>query len=295
MDFDIRLKKNADKIHKTMEKIILSFSNNAEKPHIVNEATNYIIQSGGKRIRPYLFLEITRLLGVSETEDVYKIACAIEYLHCYSLVHDDLPGMDNSDLRRGQPTVHKKYSEATAILCGDAMLILAFEILSSETVNISSDIKIKMINQLAKSTGIDGMIKGQQLDLTADTKVQNIEDIILLQNLKTGKMISCCIQMALILAGKENKFLLSYGEKIGLAFQIKDDLLDVIGNEDEVGKTLRQDTQASKSTFVSLLGVDEATNMLNKLITDAKDDLKEFGKDADNLVDLANYIIHRNK
>ena len=256
----------------------------------------YIIDVGGKRLRPIFLTEISNLLGVKK-ENSFRTAASVELIHCYSLVHDDLPSMDNDDLRRGHKTCHKKFDEATAILVGDALQSLAFEILANHKTHKDSKKRIMLINELSKSAGCEGMVGGQMLDLEAEKKKLNLKEIYNLQRLKTGELFRFSCVSPCILAGKNKKIKMfeNFSSNLGLAFQIKDDLLDIEGNEKEIGKKTRKDSRKGKETLISLLGKEKARKKSEELISSSLKILKKFGKDAENLIDLTNFIISRKK
>lgn len=252
-------------------------------------AMRHALFAGGKRMRPFLVVEAARLFGV-ENEAPLRVGAALEAVHCYSLVHDDLPAMDDDDLRRGQPTVHRAYDEATAILAGDALLTLAFSILATpdrEAGHIPAGKRARLIAALAGAAGIDGMVGGQMLDLAAEGRFEagsrrrlSLAAIRRLQSLKTGALIGFALESGAILAPRasaaERRALKTYGAALGLAFQIRDDLLDVEGEAALVGKALAKDQAAGKATFVELLGaggaraaLDEASARGREAITDA--------------------------
>ena len=267
----------------------------------VSQAMLYSLSSGGKRLRPFLVYSTAKLFGV-EFADSLPVAMALEMLHTYSLIHDDLPAMDNDDFRRGVPTCHKKFDEATAILAGDGLLTYAFEILSSPQASFDTQIRCKLISLLAKAAGaFDGMVAGQMLDLsssqyTPDTP--NAENLIYhIEEMKTGRLLRYAVEAGTILGNApfdiKNK-LLSYARKIGIAFQITDDILDITGNEEIVGKTLHKDKEQNKLTFINLYGLEKSQQMAHQLIQEAVSDLADFGDSAENLILLAKYIITRN-
>ena len=214
---------------------------------LLSRAMRYSVLNGGKRLRPMLVYLIGEL---SDTESKYldTLACSVELIHCYSLIHDDLPAMDDDDLRRGNPTTHKKFDEATAILVGDALQSLAFEILANHKTHKDSKKRIMLINELSKSAGCQGMVGGQMLDLEAEKKKLNLKEIYNLQRLKTGELFRFSCVSPCILAGKNNKIKMfeNFSSNLGLAFQIKDDLLDIEGNEKEIGKKTRKDSRKVK-------------------------------------------------
>ena len=259
------------------------------------DAMVYVITVGGKRLRPMFVTEISRILGVSQSKS-FRAAAAIEFIHCYSLVHDDLPAMDDDDLRRGRQTCHKKFDEATAILVGDALQTLAFQTLSEKKVNLESDIRCTLINELSKSSGLNGMVAGQMLDLVAENKKLSLEQIILLQNLKTGQLFRfSCIAGPILARSKYISEFEKFSDYLGLAFQIKDDLLDVEGDVNQMGKKTRKDQLRGKETFISLLGKENAKRKSKELISNAKEILAIFGNKSRRLIQITDYIISRDR
>ncbi|MBX7146732.1 MAG: polyprenyl synthetase family protein [Alphaproteobacteria bacterium] len=257
---------------------------------------HYAVMGGGKRIRPFLVLASSRLFNVSEVSAL-RTAAAIEMIHCYSLVHDDLPAMDNSDLRRGQPTLHKKFDEATAILAGDALLTLAFEILAHPETHSDSQVRSELIISMAKASGAAGMVGGQMLDLQAEKDSSlDIGSIIRLQRLKTGAIIAFACESGAILGHAPQaarQALHAYAHNLGLAFQIADDLLDTEGDQDTVGKSVGRDAVAGKATFVSILGVERARTQAYLLARQAKNYLEPFGEKAHLLQAMADFVVKR--
>ena len=290
------------------EKILKSFSANFEEKLLnflprthffsnkLDKAMKYVVKVGGKRLRPLILNEVSSILGVKK-ENSNRVAASIEFIHCYSLVHDDLPAMDDDDLRRGHPTCHVKFDEATAILVGDAFQSLAFEIISHKKTHKSSQVRCDLIAELAKSSGAEGMVGGQMLDLEAEKKTLSLEKIFQLQRLKTGELFRFSCIAPCILAEKKNelKVFENFSSKLGLAFQIKDDLLDVEGNIIDVGKKTGKDFKKGKETLVSLLGKENAKKKSKDLIEESIKIIKPFGEKAKNLIDLANFIISRKK
>ena len=290
------------------EKILKSFSKNFEKKLLsflpqtlffsnkLDLAMKYVVKVGGKRLRPLILNEISAVLGVKK-ENSDRVAASIEFIHCYSLVHDDLPAMDDDDLRRGHPTCHVKFDEATAILVGDAFHSLAFEIISHKKTHKNSEVRCNLITELAKSSGAEGMVGGQMLDLEAEKKTLSLEKIFQLQKLKTGELFRFCCIAPCILAEKykELEIFENFSSKLGLAFQIKDDLLDVEGSEIDVGKKTGKDLKQGKETLVSLLGKENAKKKSKDLIEESIKIIEPFGERAKNLIDLANFIVFRNK
>ncbi len=260
----------------------------------VAEAMRYGVLSGGKRIRAYLLSETATMFRVAQTQSD-RAAAAAECLHAYSLVHDDLPAMDDDDLRRGKPTVHVKWDEATAILAGDALQTFAFELLCHPQTSPDPVVRLKLIDGLAKASGVRGMVAGQALDLAAATKRKKfgLDEVTELQRLKTGALISWSVEAGAILGKSDATALKRYAADLGLAFQIKDDILDIEGDEEAAGKKLRKDEKAGKATFVAVLGLDGARKKANELVASACDALAPYGSAASNLRLAAQYIVNR--
>lgn len=248
---------------------------------------------GGKRLRGFLVLESARMLGVPSAVAI-SAGAAVECLHAYSLIHDDLPAMDNDDLRRGLPTVHVKWDEATAILAGDALQTLAFELLTDPSLG-TADTRIALIASLARASGADGMVLGQALDIAAETAIVplNLGEITTLQAGKTGALICWSATAGAILAGHDPAPLRAYATALGLAFQIADDILDVTGDATKAGKRLQKDADAGKATFVSLLGLHGAKTRAAALVTEAQSHLRPYGAAAENLIAAARFAISR--
>ena len=258
----------------------------------VVHAMRYAVQ-GGKRLRGFLVLEGARMLGVAEARAI-AAAAAIEALHAYSLIHDDLPCMDDDDLRRGQPTVHVKWDQATAVLAGDALQSLAFDLLCDEGLG-SAGVRMALVAGLARASGVDGMVLGQALDIAAETALVplSIAQITALQAGKTGALIGWAATAGAVIAGADTGPLARYATALGLAFQIADDILDVTGDADLAGKRLGKDAAAGKATFVSLLGLDGARAEAQALVAEAEAALTEYGAAADNLIAAARFVIAR--
>ena len=264
----------------------------------VVDAMEYSVMNGGKRLRPFLVYETSKLFDIPFEQSFYA-AASLEMLHSYSLIHDDLPAMDNDDLRRGKPTCHKQFDEATAILAGDGLLTYAFEILA--TSPYEDKIKIELIKLLSQAAGaINGMIAGQMLDLSTErmTNITNSEFIIKhIEEMKTGCLLRYACEAGAVIGKADNtkrQALVEYSRKIGIAFQIADDILDVEGSQEIVGKTLKKDKAQNKITFVGCYGIEKARQMANELVEQAKDIVSVFGKSSQNLQDLADFIINRN-
>ena len=249
--------------------------------------------AGGKGLRGFLVMESARLHGVDDIRSVWP-AAAIESIHAYSLVHDDLPCMDDDDLRRGLPTVHKKWDEATAVLVGDALQTLAFELLTNEAVG---DARVALIASLAQASGQVGMVHGQALDIAAETAAAplDLDEIIALQAGKTGALICWSAEAGALLADVDPTPMRDYATALGLAFQIADDILDVEGDAKAVGKAVGKDADAGKATFVSLLGLQAAKTRAGELMEQACDALTPYGKDADTLREAARFVIQRDR
>ncbi len=259
------------------------------------EAMRYSALSGGKRLRPFLTACSASLFGVS-WEAAIEAAAAIEFIHTYSLIHDDLPAMDNDDLRRGKPTLHKAFGEAAAILAGDGLLTYAFQILASPKIHPDAAVRCDLINALAVASGCWGMVGGQMMDLEAENETLSVDEIIRLQRLKTGELFAVSCEAGAILGkapGMMRNLLRAYAHDMGLAFQITDDLLDVEGTRTETGKNVNKDKIAGKATLVSVMGVERAREHSQILIQQAISHLSVFDKKADNLRALAEFVISR--
>jgi farnesyl diphosphate synthase len=259
----------------------------------VAEGMRYAI-GGGKRLRGYLVMESAALFGVPSDRSV-QAACAIEALHAYSLVHDDLPAMDDDDLRRGQPTVHIKWDEATAILVGDALQTFAFELLAEPATHPDPAVRIALVASLARASGAQGMVLGQALDIAAESAATplTLDEITRLQAGKTGALIEWSATAGALLGQADPAPLAAYARAIGLAFQIADDILDVTGDAATAGKRLQKDAEAGKATFVSLLGLDGARARAADLVAEAEAALAPYGRKGDDLAALARYIVAR--
>lgn len=259
----------------------------------VEEGMRYAL-SGGKRLRAFLVMEGAALHGVDPAQSVWA-AAAIEALHAYSLVHDDLPCMDDDDLRRGQPTVHVRWDEATAVLVGDALQTLAFDLLTRPEMGVSSGIRVELIASLAKAAGAQGMVLGQAQDIAAESAATpySLEQITALQANKTGALIEWSARAGAILGGADPEPLGHYARALGLAFQIHDDILDVEGDVEKTGKAVGKDADAGKATFVSLLGLEGAKNRAQALVDEACAALTPYGNRAEPLRDVARFVISR--
>ena len=296
MDFKEKLKEYADIVNNELEKYV----DEKECPEsILNESMKYSLMAGGKRLRPVLVMASYSLFK-ENIENSYKYAAAMEMVHTFSLIHDDLPGIDNDDYRRGKLTNHKKYNEATAILAGDSLLNKAYNILIediSETANEEErQMKTRALYEL--SYGIDRMIAGEYVDTEYEGKQISSEYLEYMHENKTGALIKASVRIGAILAGateKDIEKLSVYAEKIGLAFQIKDDILSEIGNQEELGKPVGNDRERGKCTYVTKYGLQKAQEMLDNITVDAIEIIKDYSKNSDFFIELAKYINTRNK
>ena len=261
----------------------------------VNEAMQYALL-GGKKLRGYLVNQSSKLFEIDPSKSIWA-ACSIEALHAYSLVHDDLPAMDDDDLRRGKPTVHKKWDDATAILTGDALQTLSFQLLTDHRFIVSDAHRLKLAYDLSVASGADGMVLGQALDILAETSdvPLDLDEITRMQGRKTGALIEWSACSGAVMSGEDPSALLEYSKSVGLAFQIIDDILDVEGDPLKVGKRVKKDQNAGKATFVSLLGMDTAKKHSVALIDKANEALMPYGNKAKSLQRLANFVISRKK
>ena len=265
----------------------------------VTEAIHYSVMNGGKRIRPQIILILSDALNVKISNDnVDLIAAAGELIHCYSLIHDDLPAMDDDDYRRGQLSCHKKFDEATAILTGDAIQPLSLEVLTSiEDPNLKDDTKLKIINLFARACGPEGMVEGQNRDIISENKVLTEEELDEIHYLKTGKLIEACVMCVCLI--KKNidditvEKLIKFSNKFGLAFQIRDDILDEIGDEIKIGKPIKSDIKNNKSTYPSIIGIEKSQKKAELLISEALEILNELPFKTDKLEFLCELVIKR--
>jgi farnesyl diphosphate synthase len=252
---------------------------------------------GGKRLRPLLVFATAGLFGV-DRNCAATVATAIECIHVYSLIHDDLPAMDDDDMRHGKPAAHKAFGEATAILAGDCLHALAFELLSDEAAHPDPFVRIELVADLSRAAGPSGMAGGQMMDLEAEKSSFDLPTVTRLQAMKTGALIACAVEAGAILGRlppEGRKGLRGYARDIGLAFQIADDLLDAEGDAELAGKALRKDVAAGKQTFLSLLGIDRARAQAAMLVDQSIEHLRQYGPEADLLRDVARYILQRDR
>lgn len=295
MTFSQHLKSTAQETESVLKNLLASSNFSSRR---LGEAMAYSALGQGKRLRPFFVCESASLLG-ADRQSALRVGAALECIHCYSLVHDDLPAMDDDDLRRGKPTSHIKFDEATAILAGDGLLTIAFEILADEKTHKDPAIRSRLVLELAKAAGHNGMVGGQMLDLEAEKRGrQTLEEIIEIQSLKTGALFHFSLIAGAILAdGTREQFnaLATYAEKVGLAFQIADDILDIESTPQELGKATQKDANAGKSTFIDLYGLEGAKSRAATLCDEACRALAVFGTSADTLRAAARFIVERKK
>ena len=261
----------------------------------LHDAMRYCTLGGGKRLRPFLVAETARMLGV-DPRRVLRASAAVELIHTYSLIHDDLPAMDDDDMRRGQPSCHIAFDDATAILAGDALLTLAFEVLAAPATHADASVRCDLIGGLARAAGAAGMVGGQMIDLASENIISHPALIARLERMKTGALISFCCEAGATIAGasaEERETLREFGFELGLAFQIVDDLLDIEGDEETLGKSVGKDEAAGKATFVSTLGADGARREALALVNRAVARLLPFGMAAEPLHVFCDYLLTR--
>ena len=259
------------------------------------EAMRYAVIGGGKRVRPLLVCATAKLFGVDRDAAV-ATGCAVEAIHSYSLIHDDLPCMDDDDMRHGKATLHKVYDDATAVLAGDCLHDLAFDILTMPGTSSDPFVQSELVRVLAKASGHAGMAGGQMMDIVSDEQEYDLRQVTRLQQLKTGALLAASVEMGAVLGKvppEGRGALRAYARDIGLAFQIADDLLDVEGDEAKAGKALRKDEGQGKQTFVTLMGADKARAQAEMLVDQAGEHLASYGEDARVLVELAQFVVRR--
>lgn len=290
-DFETRLKEYCILVEKELSGILSRCDANKQ---VLFDAMNYSVDAGGKRIRPVLLLEFNRICG-GNIEDALPFACAMEMIHTYSLIHDDLPCMDDDDMRRGKPSCHKAFGEANALLAGDALLNLAFETMLSSKGNIDAALKLKAASAIGRFSGVEGMIGGQVIDLQNEGKEISEELLLTLYRDKTAGLLRAASTAGVILAGGSQEMIKaadSFAEKLGLAFQIIDDILDCVGDEKLLGKPIGSDNKNNKTTFVTFHGIDGARKEALKLTSDAVSALDIF-EDTTFLIQLSDYLCTR--
>ena len=296
--FSERLARVADETEEMLAALLSPQVREGEiaRPERLIAAMRYAALGGGKRLRPFLLVECAALFD-GDRQGALRVGAALECIHCYSLAHDDLPAMDDDDLRRGKPTLHIAFDEATAILAGDALLTLAFEIVADPATHPDPAIRSELVLTLARASGLAGMVGGQMLDLQAETaKEHTLDGVRVLQAMKTGALLAYAAEAGAILAGArapQRRALLGYGHAIGAAFQIADDLLDLEGSPEETGKATGKDAAAGKATLVAMLGAEAARERLAALVREADHALGEFGTRAETLRKAARFIAER--
>ena len=289
------MKKKLNKTVKDTNLFLSRFLSNQKRTDLI-KPMRYGLLPGGKKIRSKLILDVGKIFKI-KYQNLIRISAAVECIHAYSLIHDDLPCMDNDSLRRGKLSTHKKFGESTAILAGNSLLTFAFEILSQKNFKLDDKIKIKLVNLISKCSGHSGIAGGQYLDLSFERKKIPLKKIIEMQIKKTGKLFSFCCMAPIIISKKFNhlKKFDKIGSDIGLLFQIADDLIDYSGNTKKVGKKTKKDLKKGKATLISLLGYKNSIKYANKLKLIIFKRVEIFGKKADELKNTINYIIERNK
>lgn len=301
-DFETALAKRACAVEARLRRLLEErpLSGEIERPQRLAAAMRHGVLNGGKRLRPFLVLESSALFGSpAEPEPALSVAAALECVHCYSLIHDDLPAMDDDDLRRGQPTVHRAYDEATAILAGDALLTLAFDVLASEPAGgpaLPMAARLDLVAGLARAAGVGGMVGGQVLDLQAEKETPDEAGVIRLQAMKTGALIRFACEAGAIVAGApaaDRERLAEFGSAIGLAFQLADDLLDLTSDAGTMGKATGKDAAAGKATLASLHGEAWARGQLRGLVGQAHALLEPYGERAALLKAAATFVAER--
>ena len=294
MNFEKQLKEYIEKVDGALNDALAVPENRQKK---VYEAMRYSVMAGGKRLRPVLALAACEMVG-GRADDAMPFALALECIHTYSLIHDDLPCMDNDDLRRGKPTCHKVFGEANALLAGDGLLTLAFEIMSGGISEVSAERRLKIINTVAQCAGCDGMVGGQTVDLEYEGKKTDEETLGYIHKRKTSALIRAALAAGAIAGGADDARLgkiCAFADGLGLAFQIRDDILDITGDTRVLGKNVGSDAENEKTTYATLLGIDAAQDMLAKVTADAESALDIFGSDAKFLKALAEYLVNRKK
>ncbi|MBB3313927.1 farnesyl diphosphate synthase [Rhizobium sp. BK196] len=295
--FETRLKSGAAEIEALLD-LLLSptvLSDEIARPDLLRSAMHYAVLNGGKRLRPFLVVESAALLG-GNRRAALRVGAALECIHCYSLVHDDLPAMDDDDLRRGKPTVHIKFDEATAILAGDSLLTYAFDIIAAPETDLPDRSKTELVLAIARAAGLGGMAGGQALDLAAETQAPDEAGIICLQAMKTGALIRFACEAGAIVAGasiEDRQRLRRFGEKIGLAFQLADDILDLTSDIKTMGKATGKDAARGKGTLVALHGMEWAEKRLRRHVEDAEELLAPYGERAAVLIATAQFVAER--
>ncbi|HTV68270.1 MAG TPA: farnesyl diphosphate synthase [Rhizobiaceae bacterium] len=297
LSFTDALERRARSIEALLDRILRQEPEAGEtmRPKRLLDAMRHGVLNGGKRLRPFLVMESAALFG-ADNEAAERVAAALECIHCYSLIHDDLPAMDDDDLRRGQPTVHKAFDEATAILAGDSLLTIAFDVVVAPETELPPTAKVDLVSELARAAGIGGMVGGQALDLAAEKKAPDEVGIITLQAMKTGALIRFACEAGAIVAvakPEDRERLAAFGSAVGLAFQLADDLLDLTSDEQTLGKAAGKDVAAGKATLAALHGPAWAQTQLFGLVEQANALLEPFGERAAMLREAAKFVAIR--
>ncbi|WP_339748737.1 polyprenyl synthetase family protein [uncultured Maricaulis sp.] len=291
-NFEQRLNEAADRVTVALDALLPR----AEGPEAqLNSAMRYAALGPGKRLRPFLAMECGRLVNADE-RGLLRVASALECIHAYSLIHDDLPCMDDDDLRRGRPTVHRAYDEATAVLAGDALQAVAFEILAHPDTHNRGSVRAKLVERLSRACGAYGMVGGQMIDILGESQELDISIVTRMHRMKTGALIGFAAESAFILRDVEphiRRALEGFAHDLGLAYQITDDLLDATGSASDTGKAVGKDAGQGKATFVTILGVEGALDRSRHLAAQAKDHLEPFGARADTLKEVVDYVLTR--
>jgi geranylgeranyl diphosphate synthase type II len=293
MNLNLYLQKKRKLADSFLKKYISAKKKDKNCPRHLSDAMGYALMAGGKRVRPILCIAAYEAVG-GNTDNILPVAASLELIHTYSLIHDDLPAMDDDDFRRNQPTTHKVYGEATAILAGDGLLTDAFSIVSK--ANASPKTLISVINELSCGSGPEGMVGGQTVDILLEGKKANKKQLFYIHTHKTGALIRASVRIGAIMAKASParlNALTEYGEKIGLAFQVIDDILDVTGTKEELGKSAGADDARGKNTYPSIFGLNASQKIADELISDSLNALKIFNKKAEPLEEIAKYIISR--
>ena len=289
------IKKKLSQNAKKIDKFLISYLK-SQKQSLLIEPMKYGVISGGKKIRSTIILDAGKIFNISEKK-LINICAAVECIHSYSLIHDDLPCMDNDSVRRGKPATHIKYGEASAVLAGSSLLTLAFEIITDQKYSLNSEFKIELVNYLANCSGHTGIAGGQELDLKFEKKRKKLKQIIDMQKKKTGKLFNFCLNAVGVVANKSRKeklFLSNIGEEIGLLFQLADDFLDITGSKKMIGKSVKKDSKKGKSTLLNLMGEKKAYMYSFKLKKKILLKLKKHGKKAKDLINTIEFILGRN-
>ncbi|MCL5057717.1 MAG: polyprenyl synthetase family protein [Actinobacteria bacterium] len=295
MDFEKELKKRAAGVNEALDRLVPTVR---AYPGIIHEALRYSLFAGGKRLRPVLALAAAEVMGGC-CRDIMPAACSLELIHTYSLIHDDLPAMDNDDLRRGMPTCHKKYGEAIALLAGDALLTRAFELISMCPVNkaITPERLIKVVSEISGAAGTGGLIGGQVVDIISSSRNMDAGILEYIHKNKTGALYRVSVRTGVILsgsAGDDLERLTQYADHLGLAFQITDDILDLVGDEKSIGKPVRSDLKNEKATYPSLYGMEKALLMSEEEMEKALEAIEVYDEKADFLRELVKFVVKRN-